>query len=344
MQAENNIAAGVYPTDEPGTPLAEEGAPQPELAELDQDDLMLLDVPSCDNIYLKGNPAALNATETLNKRAFEEVNQSDLEMDDVSEENDTYKPSIQFNDKMMTPPVYPTVLENSHREASKKKYSSNQQIKFMNFCENEFMKVQRKYVQSRGLKLGEIPKYSYYDALLPLLQDYKRIVDFVWYSMDTSCKNTENLIPSPLSTHSMQLDIDAGESTDEGCDESHYSSKSLRRLLNEAQNIGQVYILLKIADDLMDYIEKFNTKGDSDKETIKYIFMLHFILDRIFSLLIVEDPELRYGVYMTPTEIVRCKGICERTRISLSKYFQDCGIKGFHYELSKIYELTLERI
>ncbi|KAL6938195.1 hypothetical protein ACO0RG_004739 [Hanseniaspora osmophila] len=344
MQGENNVAAGVYPTDEPGTPLAEEGAPQPELAELDQDDLMLLDVPSCDNIYLKGNPAALNATNISNKRALEEVNQSDMEMDDVFEETDTYKPSIQFNDRITTPPVYPTISEDLQKEVSKKKYSSNQQIKFMNFCEKEFMKIQRKYVQSRGLKLGETPKYSYYAALLPLLQDYKRIVDFVWYSMDTSCKNTENLIPSPLSTHSMQLGINTSDATDEAYNDGHYSFVSLRRLLNEAQNIGQVYILLKISDDLMDYIEKFNTNGDSDKETIKFIFMLHFILDRIFSLLIVEDTEMRYGVYMTPTEIVRCKGICERTRIRLSKYFQDCEIKGFHYELSKIYELTLERI
>lgn len=95
---------------------------------------------------------------------------------------------------------------------------------------------------------------------------------------------------------------------------------------------GQPYYLLRIADELVDFIAGFQ-HDPRPRETIQILKKL----DNIFARMIDHDgvPKLRQ------TEAVRLDSIAERTRIVVTKAFE--GIHDYDEEASKVYEEVLDR-
>lgn len=198
---------------------------------------------------------------------------------------------------------------------TQRRLSLSQQSRFISYCDERLMDIQRKFVQSRGLN----PQNGY-SGLAPLLQDLKALVDFIWYSIDGR-PNTEYLLTEDPS------DVSRDQYT--GCKSTYF---------------GQSAYLIKIADDLLDYTEKFELKSvDSEQQSVALskLFKLLFILDTIFSRLI--DGTIPGKAKMSGTDSVRLTGIAERTRTRLPWYFEQQDIHGYHYEVSRIYEKALER-
>lgn len=206
-------------------------------------------------------------------------------------------------------------LERKHR--SLRKLSMSQQSKFIAYCDQKLMDIQRKFVQSRGLNTQ-----NGYSSLEPLLRDVKSLVDFIWYSLDGS-PNTDLLLRES--------------------DDMKYSTTDNSGIEKDT-HFGQSSYLIKIADDLMDYVEKFDLKFLSEEErrqTLSKLFKLLFILDRIFAKLM--DGNIPGGGRTNGTDAVRINGIAERTRMKLPVIFEAQDIHGYHFEVSKVYERTLER-
>lgn len=95
---------------------------------------------------------------------------------------------------------------------------------------------------------------------------------------------------------------------------------------------GQPHYLLRIADELVDFIAGFQN-DPRPRETIQILKKL----DNIFARMIDQDgvPKLRQ------TEAVRLDSIAERTRIVVTNAFE--GIQGYDEEISKVYEEVLDR-
>ncbi|CAI5202356.1 ANL_HP_G0142840.mRNA.1.CDS.1 [Saccharomyces cerevisiae] len=87
-------------------------------------------------------------------------------------------------------------------------------------------------------------------------------------------------------------------------------------------------------------------------DTLSKLFKLFFILDRIFVILTDDNDNCKEVpktssaskniAGLNGTDIVRLKGIAERTRVRLPIFLESQGIHGYHYELSKIYEGFLD--
>lgn len=198
---------------------------------------------------------------------------------------------------------------------SQRRLSMSQQSKFITYCDERLMAIQRKFVQSRGLT-----EENGYKGLVPLLQDMKQLLDFIWFSID-GIPNTEVLIEQDVSSVTINQ-YDGTKST----------------------NIGQTYYLMRLADDFLDYLMKFDLKEldeDEQHNTLSKVFKFLIILDKIFARLL--DGTVPGQTKMGGTEMVRLSGIAERTRVALSLYFSQQKLHGYHYEISKIYEETLER-
>ncbi len=211
-------------------------------------------------------------------------------------------------------------LDDRARPKPQRRLSMSQQSKFIAYCDQKLMDIQRKFVQSRGLNTQ-----NGYQGLEPLLQDVKCLVDFIWYSLDGS-PNTDVLL-----TEELQSDDSMG-------------MKMNNNNMAKDTYFGQSSYLIKIADDLLDYIEKFDLKflsGEELHQTLSKLFKLLFILDRIFSKLI--DGDIPGGKRLNATESVRVNGIAERTRMKLPVIFESQDLHGYHFEVSKVYENTLER-
>lgn len=103
--------------------------------------------------------------------------------------------------------------------------------------------------------------------------------------------------------------------------------------LTNSQNFGQTNYLITIANDLLDYIEKYPIEFATAVELLTLVGNL----DDIFAKLI--DSKEFNG-----TEAVRVNGIAERTRLELLVLFEKYDVlKGCEEALGKVYERTLER-
>lgn len=287
----------------PVHPDANEELDLNDINELDEQEVLDLDLnPDLeDEDPLKEEP--------INKRRF-----LDDDTDEMYDKIEDFKPRINVSSPFSSGVNLPSLNTKSQRSTSRR-LSLSQQSKFITYCDEKLMNVQRKFVQSRGLNTEQG-----YSGLSPLLTDLKSLVDFIWFSID-AVSNTESLIDQDL----YEVTRDSYANT-------------------ASTNFGQTDYLFKIADDLLDYIEKFELRsmgGEERTVTLSKVFKFLIILDKIFARLL--DGTVPGQSKMNGTEIVRCSGIAERTRVRLPQFFGSQDIHGYHYELSKIYEETLER-
>ncbi|CCH61699.1 hypothetical protein TBLA_0F01570 [Henningerozyma blattae CBS 6284] len=309
---------------------------------LDLDNLKELDERDIDDLNL--NPELENsdieiATNYANNTPLYKRKYLD-EDDDQRQENrfdnvDDFKPRINVNSpfssskKIGLSPLNSNDTNSINQESGKEKpiirtrrLSASQQSKFIVYCDDKLMDIQRKFVQSRGLSVE-----NGYSNLIPLFEDIKSLIDFIWYSID-GLSNTELLL------NETEVDLDNAE----------VENSNLPTNSKISTYFGQTSYLLKISDDLIDYLEKFDIKdlsSDEQNHILSKLFKLLFILDKIFAKLIIGS--IPGNSKMSGTDIVRFCGIAERTRVRLPWYLEQQGVHGYHYEVSRIYQNSLER-
>lgn len=303
---------------EPDTPLHPQADEQIDLSnvrELGDDDIDDLDL----------NPE-LEVSEDLDRYGEERDDEdgeggfkrSYVEDEDergMYDEMDDFRPRINAG----SPFSSATVLAKSRPPLDKptntqRRLSLSQQSKFISYCDERLLEIQRKYVQSRGLNTQ-----NGYSGLEPLLKDLKSLVDFIWYSID-GMPNTDYLLNNPSTTERDQITIK--------CNSTYF---------------GQSAYLIRIADDLLDYVDKFELKSlpvEKQNSTLSKLFKLLFILDKIFATLL--EGVIPGNARMSGTDAVRFTAIAERTRAMMPRYLEQQEIHGYHYEVSKVYEEALE--
>jgi hypothetical protein len=158
-----------------------------------------------------------------------------------------------------------------------------QQEKLRAYLDEDLMRITRKYIH----RLDEDNTNKYHN-LTELLGDLDRIIELIWYSINST------IGPNGRPT-----------------------------------TFGYSQYLIRIADDLADFIEGYSTEPDP-QQTIRILQKL----DRMLSELI--DTRV-----LNRTEGIRLESICERTRILVTKAFQ--GVHGYRVELGKVYEGVLDR-
>jgi len=144
-----------------------------------------------------------------------------------------------------------------------------------------------------------------YRSINELITDVKQLLNFIWYSIG---------------------------SDDDG------DKERKEYLHQDSTNFGQSEYLIRIAGDLVEYVGKMEINQDSAINVLK----LMKSLDEKFARLI--DGKVPGGEKLRGTEQVRISGIAERSRLLMVELFEREKIEGFHYELSKIYDESLERI
>lgn len=272
-------------------------------------------------LELELNPDLEHATKTLFKDQLKEGKLHKRIFSDISTEHDNFYDSrgdFEPQINMLSPFVSKDTnqgIENENRPQTHRRLSLSQQSKFILYCDEQLMQIQRKVVQSMSLN-----NESGYLSLDELIIDLKKSIDFIWFSLD-GVSNTEQLIGQDLDVLREKF--------------SHTKST----------NFGQTHYLIKIADDFMDYLNKFSlvTLDESERlEILTKIFKFLAILDKIFARLI--DGSVPGQIKMTGTDMVRISGITERIRFMLPNYFEKQGVNGYRYEQSKIFEETLDRM
>lgn len=293
---------------EPETPLHAPPNEQLDLSkikELDEHDMMDLDLVSESE-----NPDSRNSSSKPEfKRPFAE--------DETMYDNiDDFKPRINVGSPFNSSTDIGQLGSSQHLKKPRGRLSLSQQSKFISYLDEQLMNIQRKFVQSRGLNTE-----NGYSGLAPLLQDLKSVIDFIWYSIDGTTPNTEKLLTEDVSEVSIEQ-FDGSKST----------------------YFGQTAYLMRVADDIMDYTEKFDLGQlglNEQDNVIPKLFKLLFILDHIFARLL--DGTIPGRTKMNLTDAVRMRAIAERTRTRLTRYLSQKQVHGYHYEVSKIYEESLER-
>lgn len=298
---------------EPSTPVhagPNEHLDLDEVKELSDEDIEELDLkPDIDMDSISDN-AATHGVKREYSNLFDEAMQ--LGGDDM----DDFRPRVNINSPFSSFANLNS-LQDGHKQH--RRLSMSQQSKFIAYCDQKLMDIQRKFVQSRGLNTQ-----NGYQGLEPLLKDIKSLVDFIWYSLDGS-PNTDILLR-------------------EEDNSSEVNDSSFERDAQKNTHFGQSSYLIRIADDLLDYVEKFDLNllsGEERHQTLSKLFKLLFILDRIFAKLM--DGAIPGGGRTNGTDAVRINGIAERTRMKIPVIFETQDIHGYHFEVSKIYEKTLER-
>lgn len=100
---------------------------------------------------------------------------------------------------------------------------------------------------------------------------------------------------------------------------------------------GQQEYLITISNDLLDYVEKLEISNESASNLLKLLSNL----DSKFAKLI--DGAIPGGKPIYKTQAVRISAIAQRSRLVVMDQFDKSGITMFRYELSTLYEKTLER-
>lgn len=303
---------------EPATPLhakADEQINLDNVRRLNEQDIDELDlVPELEgsvSISNYGDAAMGIKNEGGFKRKMIDLDNDSERYDEVDDFRPRVSVSSPFSSGTVLNKMNTSAEEHVH---SRRRLSLSQQSKFILYCDERLMEIQRRYVQSRGLNTQ-----NGYSGLSPLLQDLKALVDFIWYSID-GLPNTDYLLSEAPS--------DADRNSSQGSNSTYF---------------GQSAYLIRIADDLLDYLDKFEMRSlpaDEQSATLSKLFKLLLILDRVFARLIVGH--IPGGSKMSGTDAVRLTGIAERTRTMIPRFLEHSDIHGYHYEVSKIYEETLE--
>ncbi|CCE65817.1 hypothetical protein TPHA_0N00360 [Tetrapisispora phaffii CBS 4417] len=242
--------------------------------------------------------------------------------EDISDDVDDFKPRIDIGSPFSSQTNMVSQVNPTSSGIPTRRLSLSQQSKFITYCDEKLMSIQRKFVQSRGLNYN----MSGYENLESLLKDLKSFTDFIWYSVE-GIPNSDYLLKQDLYLF-----------------EKEFNMKNASLPVDRARSFGQTSYLLRIADDLLEFTEKFDLTElslDEKTSTVSKLFKLLFILDKIFARII--DGTIPGKVKMTGTDAVRLCGIAERTRMKLPTYFETQNIQGYHFELSKIYLESLER-
>lgn len=331
----------------PTTPTAHD-AGEHEINEINEDELLQLDLnPDLDDVedVIMEEDNEGSVPPTL-KRTFIDNEKQNPEFDDLED----FKPVLDIRSPFESHVDLPQLSRTQENgpNSNARRLSLSQQSKFVSYIDERLLQIQRKFVQSRGLN-----KEQGYESLSQVLLDFKKLIDFIWYSVD-GVSNTDAILQLNLDDTALYQKYQGSESTD----------------------FGQSYYLIRISDDLLDYLDKFplteQDEFDDDNETngrfdngfssnigqsmkpetfnadsprthgsLRKLFKLLSILDFIFARLI--DGKVPGNFRISGTEIVRLIGIAERTRILLPKLMEKNDIHGYHYEISRVYQETLER-
>lgn len=321
---------------EPNTPLHAGPDAQNDLdalAELDDADILDLDLdPGIDDSPSVPDLRALN-TQQEQEHTLSPLNPKKRTLEaspaPVFDNAHDYQPRVDFTSPFSPSHNILKAAEDSNADhppqPRSRRLSMPQQSRFVSYVDSRLMEIQRKFVQSRGLS----PEKGY-PSLIELLHDIKALVDFIWYSIDGT-PHTDHLLQQPLPEVPEEPEVGHGTTA---------TPKS-------AADFGQASFLIRIADDLLDYVEKFPISDDAlvdethnGGETIPKLFKLFFILDRVFRALI--SGANNNAIRLNGTDKIRFVGIAERTRMRLPAYFEHNGVHGYHFELSKIYEHSLD--
>ncbi|SCU84442.1 LANO_0C01376g1_1 [Lachancea nothofagi CBS 11611] len=293
----------------PETPLhtgADEELNIDEVNELDDSDVQGLNLES--EADTNGSSSIANDGQDL---GMKRENSGDEDMG--YDQRDDYVPRVNIGSPFSSNVDVARHFNADH--VNQRRLSLAQQSKFIAYCDEKLMAIQRKFVQSRGLT-----EENGYRGLAPLLDDLKAVLDFVWYSVE-GMSNTENLLGT---------DLDAMSAN-------QFSG-------TKSTNIGQMYYLMQIADTFLEYLTKFDLgtlSAEEQHRTLSKAFKFLMILDKVFARSL--EGLIPGNTIMNGTEMVRIAGIAERTRMTLTSFLEEQGVHGYHYEVSKIYEETLER-
>lgn len=301
-----------YEFQTPATPPAEDGMDTPQsIAELDDDDILDLNITS----YNKLPPV----TPIVENENVSRVSEDEM-VDDSDIEEIRYEPAIAFTPTA----IYPhreRLIHDEEIEVVSRRLSDVQQMKFLNYCEEKSAEIQKEYIKWKN-KETEFNSIKDNEHLIITLTKFKRLIDFVWHTIDWNCKDTANLL--------QYLDSD------------EFNLAQYINVLKEVQDIGQISIFLKLADDLLSTIIKYKIIPTEESTSVfQWIFKVFYILDDIFMLLAYELKVNSPKSLMKMTEAIRLKPILERTRVEITNWFKDCNVNKYQYELSKIYEKTL---
>ena len=287
--------------------------------ELDDSDINDLNL----NPELEGNSALAFDDAIVQEKLSSTKRGNPLLDEDMFDDVDDFKPRINIGSPFSSSTMVNNLQSSSDGNGfNSRRLSLTQQSKFISYCDEKLMGIQRKFIQSRGLNYNNIG----YKDLATLLKDLKSFIDFIWYSID-GIPNTDYLLKQDLYLFGKEFN------------ESHIAEPT-----DKSTSFGQAAYLLRIADDLIDYTEKFEMASlplDEQNDTVSKLFKFLFIMDKMFARLI--DGIVPGKMKMSGTDSVRLCGIAERTRMRLPIYFEKQNIQGYHYELSKIYLESLER-
>lgn len=301
-----------YEFQTPATPPAEDGIDTPQsIAELDDDDILDLNITSYNKL-----PPVTSIVENENVARVSE----DEMVDDSDIEEIRYEPAIAFTPTA----IYPhreRLIHDEEIEVVSRRLSDVQQMKFLNYCEETSAEIQKEYVKWKN-KETEFNNIKDNEHLIITLTKFKRLIDFVWHTIDWNCKDTANLL--------QYLDSD------------EFDLAQYINVFKEVQDLGQISIFLKLADDLLSTIIKYKIiPTEEDISVFQWIFKVFYILDDIFMLFAYELKVNNPKSLMKMTEAIRLKPILERTRVEITNWFKDCNVNKYQYELSKVYEKSL---
>ncbi|CAI8496769.1 hypothetical protein ACO0OL_002219 [Hanseniaspora opuntiae] len=301
-----------YEFQTPATPPAEDGIDTPQsIAELDDDDILDLNITS----YNKLPPV----TPIVENENVARVSEDEM-VDDSDIEEIRYEPAIAFTPTA----IYPhreRLIHDEEIEVVSRRLSDVQQMKFLNYCEETSAEIQKEYIKWKN-KETEFNSIKDNEHLIITLTKFKRLIDFVWHTIDWNCKDTANLL--------QYLDSD------------EFDLAQYINVFKEVQDIGQISIFLKLADDLLSTIIKYKIiPTEEDTSVFQWIFKVFYILDDIFMLFAYELKVNNPKSLMKMTEAIRLKPILERTRVEITNWFKDCNVNKYQYELSKVYEKSL---
>lgn len=301
-----------YEFQTPATPPAEDGIDTPQsIAELDDDDILDLNITS----YNKLPPV----TPIVENENVARVSEDEM-VDDSDIEEIRYEPAIAFTPTA----IYPhreRLIHDEEIEVVSRRLSDVQQMKFLNYCEETSAEIQKEYVKWKN-KETEFNNIKDNEHLIITLTKFKRLIDFVWHTIDWNCKDTANLL--------QYLDSD------------EFDLAQYINVFKEVQDLGQISIFLKLADDLLSTIIKYKIiPTEEDISVFQWIFKVFYILDDIFMLFAYELKVNNPKSLMKMTEAIRLKPILERTRVEITNWFKDCNVNKYQYELSKVYEKSL---
>lgn len=313
----------------PATPPCEDGVATPlSIAELDEDDILDLDLSNPLALPTKSRttkPPITPDVVDLSQENFDDQDVIMLSSDNEDVDSINFQPELSFTPAQ----IYPN---KTHEEVivTKRRLSGEQQVKFIQYCENTATQIQKDYIkwknreaeaEAEGESFNKSQEENEY--LIILLQNFKRLIDFIWLTIDWNCKDTANLLQ----------------------EDSDYNNDYDGEKLKDVQDLGQVSILLKLSDDLLTLVCKFNIIDSiNDQRVFRSIFKVFYILDYIFMLLAIDLKKNGSTALMKVTEAIRLKPILERSRIDLTNWFKECNINKYQYELSKIYERSLYNI